>query len=151
MELTAKVYAAAKSEVLLKKLYSIMQECVPVIKQEGFYFSRNSEIDGWVELEEKEFDVWDRGHWDTMLERCGKEGTENGVVIVVFSSPDSDTYEETLSSTASGNVICCNTELDWDNLDSRFDEFKDQFISSYKQGEELYAWFEKKVDFMSGI
>ena len=75
MELTAKVYAAAKSEVLLKKLYSIMQECVPVIKQEGFYFSRNSEIDGWVELEEKEFDVWDRGHWDTMLERCGKEGT----------------------------------------------------------------------------
>ena len=151
MEIIGKVYAVANGEEVLKKLYSIMQECVPVILEEGYYISRNSEIDGWLELEEKEYDVWDRDDWDAMLERCGEEVGEDGAVIVVFSSPDSDTYEETTSSTASGSIICCNTEMDWDNLDSRLDEFKDLFVDSYKHGEALYKWFAKKVDFMNGF
>lgn len=151
MEIVAKVYVIANGEEFLKKLYSIMQECVPVIKDEAYYISRNTEIDGWIELEEKEYDVWERDDWDAMLEKCGEEVNENGAVIVVFSSPDSDTYEETASSTASGSVICCNTEMDWENLDSRLDEFKDQFEKSYKHGKELYKWFEKKVDFVSDI
>ncbi len=36
MEISAKVYAIAKGEDKIKKLYSTMQECVPVIKQEGY-------------------------------------------------------------------------------------------------------------------
>lgn len=150
MATSAKVYAIAKGEDNLKKLYSIMQECVPVIKSEGYYFSKKTDIDGWVELAEREYDVWDIEDWEPMLERCGEELGEDGAVIVVYSSPDSDTFEQHTSTTASGEVIFCNTEYDFsdfENFDNRLNEFKEQFVKAYSLGESLYEWFEKKNDY----
>ena len=68
MELSVKVFAIAKGEDNLKKMYKIMQESVPVIEEEGYYLSKKTQIAGWVELEEREYDVWDRDDWDSMLE-----------------------------------------------------------------------------------
>lgn len=150
MELSVKVFAIAKGEDNLKKMYNIMQECVPAIEEEGFYLSKKTQIDGWVELEEREYDVWDRDDWDYMLEQCGEEMGEDGAVILVFSSPDSDDFDQHAATTASGGTIVCDTEYDfsdYDNFDSRLDDFKEQFIGAYKQGEELYKWFEKKNEF----
>lgn len=40
MELSVKVFAIAKGEDNLKKMYNIMQECVPAIEEEGFIFQK---------------------------------------------------------------------------------------------------------------
>ncbi len=150
MELSVKVFAIANGEDNLKKMYKIMQECVPVIDEEGYYLSKKTKVAGWVELVEREYDVWDRDDWDSMLEQCSEEMGEDGAVILVFSSPDSDTFDQHAATTASGDTIFCDTEYDYsdfENLDSRLDEFKEQFIGAYKQGEELYKWFEEKNEF----
>ena len=42
MELSVKVFAIAKGEDNLKKMYKIMQECVPVVEEEGYYLSKKN-------------------------------------------------------------------------------------------------------------
>ena len=150
MELSVKVYAIANGESNLKKMYGIMQECVPEIEEEGYYLSKKTSISGWVELEDRQYDVWDRDDWDSMLVRCGEELGEDGAVILVFSSPDDDSFEQHAATTASGDIISCDTEYDFfdlENSDSRTDEFKEQFIEAYKLGEELFKWYEEKDEF----
>ncbi len=140
METCYKVYAAAKGEENLKKIYSIMQECVKLIADDGCYSSKPINIEGWLALEEGEYctnrPFSPEDNWDGMLKRVGRELGENGVAIVIL---DIGIH---LASLVSGDIIFCDPGHD----PKRLDEFKSKLVSSYQLGEALYQWFIQEKD-----
>lgn len=150
MEVSAKVFAIAKNEETLKKIYEIMKEHVPVIAEEDYYVCKPAGIDDLVQLDIREYDTCrfeesDPDNWEEMLRECGSEVGEDGAVIVVFRSPDSDTFEQHTTSTASGDVLFCDTEFDFSDFAAygqRMDDFKDQFTATYKSGEKYFQWYQ---------
>ena len=144
MEICYKVYAAAKGEENLKKIYCIMQECVKLVADEGCYSSKPIDIDGWLALETGEYstcrDHLPEDNWGKMINRVGTELSENGVVIIVHCCPESAILDFFLASSASGGTIFCDAT----NELKRLEEFRRKIVGSYQLGEELFQWFIKE-------
>ena len=140
----AKVYAIAKDEDTLQRMYSIMQEELSSVRKNGHYSCNASGMEDWVKLDLKEFttskyleldDGYDR--WNKMLEKCGDEFGESAVVFVVYNYPASEGYYEYAST-----VPYADTIYSWGyDRDEVLEEFKEGIFEEYDQGKKLYRWF----------